>query len=160
MAVYAKVTLPSTSKSCWLAVAGLKGLKAGGTHQKHTFTKLRGCDSTNAPPEDLTLCSKWIARLALWVTRAPYPSSPYACRAQHTHSHGHTESTTSGNMLKPRLVAYCLASLQHMLCSKQTNKQLQHFSLGRLILCLVFNEWQKAGYLSSCSEQMSTGLGG
>ena len=40
------ITFPIVSRSCWLAVAGSKGRKAGGIHQKHTFTKLRGCDST------------------------------------------------------------------------------------------------------------------
>ncbi len=65
------ITFPRVAKSCSLAIDGLKGLKAGGTHQKHTFTKLRGWDNTNAPPDDLIFCSKCIARSALWVTRAP-----------------------------------------------------------------------------------------
>ena len=59
------ITFPIVSRSCWLAVAGSKGRKAGGIHQKHTFTKLQRCDSTYAPLAAFILCSKCIASVAL-----------------------------------------------------------------------------------------------
>lgn len=59
------LTFPRVAKSSLEAVAALNGLRAGGIHQKHTFTKLRGCDSTKVPPEDCMLCSKCFASIAL-----------------------------------------------------------------------------------------------